>query len=346
MPGVLHGIIASSYRAAVATTTELATAHAGSPYVTAWPWTNGAYGTKFTNPNDLPAGTGYEVAFPPAGNYVAVGHATSPYITAYPWSSSGFGTKVSDPGAGNLPTGTGYGVSFSPAGDYLAVSGGLVVYPWTTGFGTKVSDPASLPSITAYANRFSSGGAYFAVAASSSPYINTYPWSGGFGTRISTTGITLPGGGGRGISFSPADDYLAIAHDGAPQVTVYPWSSSGYGTKVNDPSPAIGNQNANGQDVVFSPASDYIFVSGPSPYIHAFPWTGAFGTKVTAPGTTPGSTGWKASITTAGDYLAVSTQNSPYISVYPWTGSYGTRVSTTGVTLPAGSSEGVAFVTH
>jgi hypothetical protein len=59
----------------------------------------------------LPAGTGYGVAFSPAGTGIAIAHSTTPFVSAYPWSVSGFGTKFSDPGT--LPAGTGYGVAFN-----------------------------------------------------------------------------------------------------------------------------------------------------------------------------------------------------------------------------------------
>ena len=43
---------------------DIAVAHAGSPYVTAYPWTPGSgFGTKYPNPSTLPAGTGRGAAF-------------------------------------------------------------------------------------------------------------------------------------------------------------------------------------------------------------------------------------------------------------------------------------------
>jgi len=64
----------------------------------------------------LPTGIGFDVAFSPDSNDVAVAHQTSPFVTAYPWSS-GFGTKYANPST--LPTGDGFGVAFLP----LPVSG-------------------------------------------------------------------------------------------------------------------------------------------------------------------------------------------------------------------------------
>ena len=90
---------------------DIAVAHTGSPYITAYPWSSG-FGSKYSNPSTLPTGTGLGVAFSPDGNDIAVGHSGSPYITAYPWSS-GFGSKYSNPST--LPASTGNDVAFSPA---------------------------------------------------------------------------------------------------------------------------------------------------------------------------------------------------------------------------------------
>ena len=87
---------------------DIAVAHDLSPFVTAYPWSSG-FGTKYTNPGTLPAGTGRSVAF--SANDIAIAHDTSPRVTAYPWSS-GFGTKYTNPGT--LPTSDCRGVAFRP----------------------------------------------------------------------------------------------------------------------------------------------------------------------------------------------------------------------------------------
>ena len=92
------------------------------------------FGVKYTNPATLPTGTGFGVAFSPAGDTIAVAHFISLFITAYPWSASGFGTKYTNPAT--LPTGDGVGVAFSPAGDTIAVAHGsspfITAYPWNS----------------------------------------------------------------------------------------------------------------------------------------------------------------------------------------------------------------------
>jgi hypothetical protein len=43
--------------------TEIATAFSGSPSTIAYPWSSSGFGTKFTNPATLPAGSAYGVSF-------------------------------------------------------------------------------------------------------------------------------------------------------------------------------------------------------------------------------------------------------------------------------------------
>ena len=111
----------------------VAVAHATTPFVSAYPWSDSGFGVKFANPATLPAGDGNGVAFSPAGNTIAVAHTTTPFITAYPWSASGFGTKFTNPAT--LPAGDGNGVAFSPAGNAIAVahttSPSITAYPWS-----------------------------------------------------------------------------------------------------------------------------------------------------------------------------------------------------------------------
>ena len=127
---------------------QVAVAHSTVPYVSAYPWSVSGFGTKFADPATSPTGTGYGVAFSPAGTEVAVAHNLSPYVSAYPWSVSGFGTKFANPAT--LPPGAGNSVAFSPAGTEVAVahdgSPYVSAYPWSvSGFGIKFANPATLP---------------------------------------------------------------------------------------------------------------------------------------------------------------------------------------------------------
>jgi hypothetical protein len=65
---------------------DIAVASYPSPRVFVYPWSSG-FGTKYTNPSTLPAGSGYGVSFSPDGSLIAVAHNDSPYVSVYPWSS-------------------------------------------------------------------------------------------------------------------------------------------------------------------------------------------------------------------------------------------------------------------
>ena len=91
---------------------QVAVAHDSNPYVSAYPWSDSGFGTKFSNPSTLPTNTGNGVAFSPAGTEVAISQVGSPFVTAYPWTPSGFGTKLDDPST--PPTSYGNAVAFTP----------------------------------------------------------------------------------------------------------------------------------------------------------------------------------------------------------------------------------------
>ena len=68
--------------------TNLAVAHATSPFVTVYPFTTnagaaGTFGAKIANPSTLPTGTPTSVGFHPNDDSLFVGHATDPFVTAY-----------------------------------------------------------------------------------------------------------------------------------------------------------------------------------------------------------------------------------------------------------------------
>ena len=91
----------------------IAVVHSTTPYVSTYPWSGSGFGTKFSDPATLPAGTVWGVAFSPSGTEIAVAHNTTPFVSTYPWSASGFGTKFSNPAT--LPASTGWGVAFGLA---------------------------------------------------------------------------------------------------------------------------------------------------------------------------------------------------------------------------------------
>ena len=68
--------------------TNLAVAHAITPFVSIYPFTTdaaapGTFGTKLGDPSTPPTGTASSVGFHPNDDTVFVGHATDPFVTAY-----------------------------------------------------------------------------------------------------------------------------------------------------------------------------------------------------------------------------------------------------------------------
>ena len=138
----------------------IAVAHAptfttSTSLISIYPWSSGFGSSKYADPAVLPTGTGYSVAFNPAGTVIAITTGNSPWILTYPWSL-GFGTKYADPAT--LPTGNANDVAFSSTGNDIAVAHTttpyISVYPWSAGFGTKYANPTVLPTSTAYGVTF------------------------------------------------------------------------------------------------------------------------------------------------------------------------------------------------
>lgn len=101
--------ILSNQITAPSESTDIALAHNGFPYITAYPWSNG-FGTKYADPSTLPSATAFGTTFSTIGSSISVAHQSSPYITAYPFSG-GFGTKYANPST--LPANTGRTAAFS-----------------------------------------------------------------------------------------------------------------------------------------------------------------------------------------------------------------------------------------
>lgn len=333
------------YQTGISSPQAIAIAHATTPFVTAYQWSNLGFGNKYTNPATLPVSTGYSVAFSPSGNAIAVTNVTAPSIVAYPWSSSGFGVKFANPAT--LPGFIADGVAFSPAGNAIAVTHSsspyVNVYPWSSsGFGTKFADPATAVAGQANGVAFNPAGDAIAVAHYNTPYVSVYAWSGsGFGAKFADP-ATLPASTGFGVTFNPSGNAIAVAHDASPYVSAYPWSGSGFGTKFSNPATL---PTGTGNEVAFSPAGDALAVAHiTSPFVSVYPWSGSgFGSKFTNPATLPTGDGYGVAFNPAGDAIAIAHTTTPFITAYPWGSSgFGVKFANPAV-LPAGNGAGVAF---
>ena len=81
-----------------------------------------------------------------------------------------------------------------------------------------------------------------------------------------------------------------------------------------------------------------------TPYITAYPWSGAgFGTKFSDPTTLPTGVGRGVSFSADGSAVAVAHSTTPYITAYPLSGAgFGTKFSDP-TTLPTDTVYGVSF---
>lgn len=152
----------------------------------AYTFTNGSFGTRYSDPTTTPAYGGYSLAIHPSGNAVGTSGISGVYL--YAWNNtSGFGTKYAQPSSNPYA----YTTKFSSTGNTVAIENNssspyVHAYPFTVagGFGTKYSNPATaVPGVTPYYNNlaFSYGAAAIAVGTNASPYIHVYAFSEGTG---------------------------------------------------------------------------------------------------------------------------------------------------------------------
>jgi hypothetical protein len=329
------------FTAGVAESTTLAVAHATSPFISVYPWSSG-FGTKFSDPASLPAGTGRDVEFSPSKAHIAIAHFTSPYVTAYPWSSSGFGTKYADPST--LPAGDGQRLSFSPSGNDIAVGGAnspyINVYAFSSGFGTRYSNPATLPTGTLRGVSFSPSGTVLAVGDTTTNNARTMAWSwssSGFGTKFADSASDT---GGFGVGFHPDENAIAMGNGVGIRLRVYSWSS-GFGTKFSDPATLPSGLAFSTR---FSPAGDYLTVSQENaPGINVYPWSNGFGTRYADPAVSL-ATSLISNFSATGNNLAIGQITaSSRIFVFPWSSSgFGTKYADP-ATIPTGTAPGNAW---
>lgn len=333
------GIIASSMQGATAPVVIFARTQ--SPYIAAFPWNAGSFGTQYADPTTpFPAGDVYRIAFDSKAKNIVTSHLTSPYTTAYPWSS-GFGSKYANPAS--AVTQNASSATFSPDDSVVIVQGSsanVAAYAWSsTGFGSRYSNPATLPAGVCYDVRFSPNGTHVAFAHITTPFVTAYPWSSGFGTKYANP-ASLPANAGRSVDFSKNGAAIVVGQDGSPYVSAYPWSS-GFGTKYSAPATtplgvALGTRFHPSENVVGLAVEN-------SRGIQAYAFTSAsgWGTKYADPSLDAGTTkGNGLSWNRDGTYVAVATDASNLCAVYPWSAGFGSRVFSP---ISGGSSRDVAM---
>jgi hypothetical protein len=96
--------------------------------------------------------------------------------------------------------------------------------------------------------------------------------------------------------------------------------------------------------VAFSPAGNNVAIThGSTPFVTAYPFTTAFGTKYANPASLPAGGGNGVAFSRSGSSIAIGHVNSPYISAYPFSNSgFGTKYANP-ASLPAFDGRGVDF---
>jgi hypothetical protein len=225
----------------------IALAHATTPFITAYPMTTIAFGTKYTNPATLPASTGIACAFSPFGDYLAVLHLTTPFLSVYPFDlTTGFGTKISDPGTlppGNATNGGERAVAWRPQGDWILVASATSPYLWqcpfnrvTGAFGTAVAVSGSnLPSAEVLSIAFHPCGDFVFVGYTGGWYIYPFDATTGITNSAAYTNTTSPSGNVQSAMWSRDGKriYFVRSTTALPESIGFPYTSRNW-VRIND----------------------------------------------------------------------------------------------------------------
>ncbi len=318
----------------------VAIAHATSPYVSVYRWSDsGGFGEKLANPSTLLTATAAGISFSPDGRAIAISFGTNPGHVAYAWSASGFGTKYSDPATS---VSSGGGCCFTKNGDKLVTTGGnpsFNIFNWSnsTGFGSTQAINASINASGSGIDCSPVNNSYVAASAGTN-VLFAYDMSTTTATRYNVTLATSAVG--RGVAFHPNGADIACAHDVSPFISVFPWSSPGFGTKYANPA-TLPSGNCN--DVVFNNAGTVLAAAvAVSPFVEAYAWSAGFGSKFSNPSSLPAGAGSGIDFSPSDNAVAVAHTTSPFVTAYAWSGGFGAKYSDPS-TLPTGNATYVKF---
>lgn len=320
-----------------------------SPFIHAYAWSSSGFGTKYADPTTLPSLGGSKIDVSPDSSAVVLSTGTSPFMHAYAWSNStGFGTKFSDPSTPLTNVNSSKSIKFSNNGNAIVVgarnssnnTNRFTAYSWSSsGFGAKLNEVNISSDITVEDISFNSDDSVVAVSQPTPPYIHAYTWSNstGFGTKFSNPSTILGANHvADSCAFSPNSQHLAVAASlfnssnftFTPVQIVYNWNNStGFGSKVNDPSVAL--SGASNRGVRFSKDGNVIlYVTQQSPRLHAYAWSSSgYGTKFSNPSTTPTNQSLGIGVSKSKNIVAVTEITTP-LQVWDFTSTgFGTKYS-------------------
>lgn len=319
--------------------------------------------TNWQNTGNPPSDTPTAIDIRQDGKWLGVATSTTPFSHAYELFD--FVDMLAQPFGAAYAASTATAAAlldavYSPNGQYWsAVSGTspfLQTYITVNGInnGGVFSNPGTLPTGAAKCVEWNPFSNHVAVGTGTTPFIQCYPvTSGAYGTVLANPG-TLPTGQVNGIQWSPHGDYIALALNVSPFISCYNFiinSVTGVGTfgsKVNDPGtlPAAGSTGTNHHQIAWRPQADFIAMCMSStPWVYVIPFSRAsatFGTPITFPALSGGSTATSVTWTPDGQYLIVGASSTPYCYVYDF--STGVPILTTlDFTAPATGSLGMSM---
>lgn len=209
--------------------------HTTTPFMSAYPIQNGAFGTKIADPATLPTAQVNAVRWSPHGDFVAISSNSSPFIEVYPWtiSTAGvatFGAKVNDPAI--LPNGTVVGqnhhqIAWRPQGDFIVMTEAST--PWvylipfnraTASFGAAITFPALSGGASATSVEWTPDGQYLIVGANTTPFCYVYDMSTGTPVLVALD-VAAPATGCMGMTMHPSGEWGIWATSSSPKIAMF-----------------------------------------------------------------------------------------------------------------------------
>ncbi len=210
--------------------TYVAVAHNTTPFMTIYPFTGQAFGTKLANPSTLPANNCYSIQFSPQGDYLAVATTSSPFLQvwAFNQNTGTIGSIASNPST--LPAGapilTPQAIAWRPQGDFIAFAMGTTPYLYIVPFNRSTGTFGTALTVTATSNynysvAWTPDGQYLLVGCTTAPFLYVYDFSTGVPVSVSFDGSN-PGNSIYNIVIHPNGEYAFLTIGASPFIIQQP----------------------------------------------------------------------------------------------------------------------------
>ena len=283
------------------------------------------------------------------GVYMAISLTAAPFVILYKRSGDTFTAQTAPY---TPPLSDPFRINWSPDDKYLSGTGRytetLICYELVGDQLVKIAGPTAMPPEFVYATDFNADNDIL-VGKSATLFLSNYmsgqptPVTGPgiplLGGKL-TNPVTLPGGTGRGVAWSPDAALIAVGHDVAPYFSTY--KVDGFAmTKIADPATL---PTARIRGVGWNGDSSSVAVgSDATPFMLVYNRVGDVLTKIADPAVLPVGGVRSVSFSDDGVYLAaVNITTSPYMQIYKRAGDVLTKL-TNPATIPTGNCWGTAF---